>query len=103
MSSRGFSNSAAIIPACSHHLGHGSLRCLSTLARQADAQDLPAAGQRQVPALLLLLPRENPRLCRGGCQSLTFPGGCSSPFGRASLASVQRHSLAPWPVARRPL
>src|SRR4051812_10699322 len=48
-------------------------------------------------------PRENPRLCRGGCQSLTFPGVCSSPFGRASLASVQRHSLAPWPVARRPL
>src|SRR3954452_23166850 len=48
-------------------------------------------------------PRENPRLCRGGCQSLTFPGVCSSPFGRASLASVQRHSLAPWPVAKRPL
>src|SRR3954469_6301211 len=48
-------------------------------------------------------PRENPRLCRGGCQSLTFPGVCSSPFGRASLASVQRHSIAPWSVAKRPL
>src|SRR3954447_510044 len=48
-------------------------------------------------------PRENPRLCRGGCQSLTFPGVCSSPFGRASLASVQQHSLAPWSVAKRSL
>src|SRR3954454_8266250 len=34
------------------NLGHGSLRCLQTLARQADTQDLPPAGQRQVPALL---------------------------------------------------
>jgi len=48
-------------------------------------------------------PRENPRLCRGGCQSLTFPGVCSSPFERVSLTSVQRHSLVPWPVAKRPL
>ena len=39
-----------------HHLGDGSLRCLQALARQADAQDLRAAGQRQVPALLFLLP-----------------------------------------------
>src|SRR5208283_4533055 len=33
------------------------LRCVSALARQADAQDLYPAGQRQMPALLLLLPR----------------------------------------------
>ena len=46
--------------------------------------------------------RENPRLCRSGCQSLIFSGVCSSPFERASLTSVQRHSLAPGPVAKRP-
>jgi hypothetical protein len=47
------------------HLGHGVMRCLSALARQADAQDLRAAGQRQMPALLFLYPdsariREHP-------------------------------------------
>jgi MFS family permease len=50
--------------------------------------------------LTLYCLRENPRLCRGGCRSLTFPGICSASFGHASL---QRHSLAPWPVAKRPL
>src|SRR5436305_10905472 len=30
-------------------------------------------------------PTENPRLCRGGCQSVTFTGGCSSPLKRAPL------------------
>ena len=37
------------------HLGDGGLRRLQAVARQTDAQDLPASGQRQVPALLFLL------------------------------------------------
>src|SRR5580700_7221144 len=39
------------------HLGHGGVRRLSAVARQADAQDLRAAGQRQVPPLLFLFHR----------------------------------------------
>src|SRR3954462_10942188 len=61
----------------------GALRHTDT-ARETD---------HMITCCLIYCPRENPRLCRGGCQSLTFPGVCSSPFGRASLASVQRHSL----------
>jgi hypothetical protein len=36
-----------------HHLGDGSLRCLSALARQAHAQDLHPAGQWQVFAVFI--------------------------------------------------
>src|SRR6266853_110809 len=39
------------------HLGDGGVRCLPAVARQADAQDLRAAGQRQVPPLLFLFHR----------------------------------------------
>src|SRR5438270_5342590 len=40
-----------------HLLGHGALLDLQALARQAERRDIPAAGRRQVPALLLLFHR----------------------------------------------
>ena len=64
------------------HLGHGSLRRLQALARQADAQDLHPAGQRQVPALLFLLPG---RRVRAGLSA------------RADLGAVPPAVLLQWP------
>jgi hypothetical protein len=40
-----------------YHLGNGGLPYLQTLAQQADPSHLIAAGDRQMPALLLLLHR----------------------------------------------
>jgi hypothetical protein len=59
-----------------HHLGHGSLQCLSTLARQADAQDIHPAGQRQMPTPLFLL---------HGCP-VRFPDG---PEGRRAAPDLR--------------
>ena len=42
-------------PGLVHVFGDGGVRLLPVLARQDDAQDLRAPGQRQVPALLFLL------------------------------------------------
>ncbi|MHB8304100.1 MAG: LysR family transcriptional regulator [Acidobacteriaceae bacterium] len=63
------------------HTGYTSALLQSVLRGHYDAAivGLPIRGNglRMVP---LYYQRENPRLCRGGSSSLTFPGLCLSPF-----------------------
>src|SRR5208337_721015 len=67
---------------CARHLGHGSVRRLSALARQADAQNLCSPGQRQVSSLLFLLYRSR--------------AGPGLPAG-ADLGAVSPAVLLQWP------